>query len=355
MDPERRVVLITGAGASRRLGKDEEMPLMIEWGASLEKALDAAENGLAQACGLTNPSETEAFERSLGDLLTWGRGIPLDERFLPLTGSRPGAVVSQVQKGLENTKKRWPVIIETINRTLFDQFGLHRVDSDRARETYNCLMDALNASPSGEGLFAATTNYDPSMGVALDRLNNGAGAELGFRGPTFGTRRLAYDLFEPWEGPATPVLHLHGAVGWYRDDESGQIEFHPADQQFDNRRTPVVLYPDPDKDPFNEVGVSALWDALRRALETATHVLIIGHSLHDKPLLEVVGRAAKTRTKLAVTFYDDNEREEMEDRARLQPLLARTSQNGGPSFLYCDFGPAGDFTHIANWLRVNPR
>jgi hypothetical protein len=44
-----------------------------------------------------------------------------------------------------------------------------------------------------------------------------------------------------------PVLHLHGAVGWYRTRRG--IEIHPADQPYNPALgQPALLMPDPGKD-----------------------------------------------------------------------------------------------------------
>jgi hypothetical protein len=86
-----------------------------------------------------------------------------------------------------------------------------------------------------------------------------------------------------------------------------------GDQPFRaNLGMPVVLYPDPEKDPTNDAIVSELWVGLRDALEWADYVLILGHSLHDPALVRSVQAAMSRKKRLdqpfkvAVSFVSDD-------------------------------------------------
>ena len=84
----RRIVLVTGAGASHALGRDKKpLPLMPEWSRRLSAAMDAHETGLSNALGLKTDSGPE-FEQNLGAFLAWANDLPLVERFLPLGADR---------------------------------------------------------------------------------------------------------------------------------------------------------------------------------------------------------------------------------------------------------------------------
>jgi hypothetical protein len=52
--PGRRIVVVTGAGASRNLGAKGELPLMADWAGILVEDVDKAEPGLASAIGLSS-------------------------------------------------------------------------------------------------------------------------------------------------------------------------------------------------------------------------------------------------------------------------------------------------------------
>jgi len=111
-------------------------------------------------------------------------------------------------------------------------------------------------------------------------------------------------------GDRTPFLHLHGAVGWY--ERGGVVIDHYANLPYNETLgSPVVLYPDPEKDPTSDAIVSQLWHEFYVALDLADHVLLLGHSLHDPALIRALGAAA-ARKKVAVSYRSDR----MFDRIR---------------------------------------
>lgn len=179
--------------------------------------------------------------------------------------------------------------MRTINATLYDQFGQGRVVDASATAAYSAL---LNEHLGVTELVIATTNYDRSAEAALHGL--GMAVDTGFRAPLGRTPILEpAGLVHEREG-RTPVIHLHGAVGWY--ERGGRIEDHYGDQPYNaSLGTPVVLYPDPEKDPTSDAMVSELWREFEHALGSAEHVLLLGHSLHDPALLRVL--APLTRDK----------------------------------------------------------
>lgn len=66
----------------------------------------------------------------------------------------------------------------------------------------------------------------------------------------------------------------------------GAVKRHAANEPFNpTLGTPVVLYPDPNKEPLKEAVVNKLWTEFRIALQAAHRILVIGHSLHDPALV----------------------------------------------------------------------
>lgn len=295
------LLLITGAGASRNLGEpDDPLPLMPDWSDALCTALDGAEQGLAAACHLAPGMSGEAFEEALGLLLRWQQVRHLEERFVGLGGPNAGSVAGEVTQSRDRTTRRFQTIVGVINQTLYEQFGQMRVNDERAVEAYKALLDLqLDVS----GLVVATTNYDRAGEAALAGL--GKQVDTGFRNATGRTPTFEmHGLVGSSNAEVTPFLHLHGSVGWY--ERGGKVYDHAADQPFNpSLGTPVVLYPDPQKDPTNDATVSDLWAEFRAALGSADHVLVLGHSLHDPALVSAI-RAAAPR-KLAVTIFTDDQ------------------------------------------------
>jgi len=174
-------------------------------------------------------------------------------------------------------------------------------------------------------LIVATTNYDRSAESALASL--GLTVDAGFRQVPHRTPEFeAGGLVGERQG-TTPVIHLHGAVGWY--ERNGSVGEHPADQPFNSSLgAPVVLYPDPDKDPTSDATVSELWAELEAALVVVDAVLVIGHSLHDPPLVRALRRIA--RSKPVVISFCDGDPETVE---RLIPASRPVELEFGPQMV----------------------
>lgn len=316
-----KLVLITGAGASRRLGADGDLlPLMPDWSDRLCAALNEQENGLADACCLRSGLDGEEFEQALGLLLRWRRVRSLEQRFEGLLGNQPGERINAVLQGRTRATARLDVIMGAINATLYEQFGQGRVVDEKATAAYDAL---LNKQLDATELVIATTNYDRSAEAALHGL--GLTFNTGFRTAPSRTPILEPVGLVQERDSRTPVIHLHGAVGWYERD--GKIEDHYGDQPYNpSLGTPVVLYPDPEKDPTNDAMVSELWREFEHALDWADRVLLLGHSLHDPALLRVLGPLAKAKP-VGATFYDDV------GRGRVRAMLP------GAIAIRTDFGP----------------
>lgn len=297
---ETHILIVTGAGASRRLSTGNPLPLMSDWSDALVDALNEEEPTLAeQVMRLAKGLAGEDFEETLGAFLQWSQTLDETERFVQLGRVGPSGVSNDVITWITNARGRLPRIIRTINSSLWSEFGLKRVDIDTAANAYRELSSALDTLPDQRNrkLFSVTTNYDRSGEAAWEL--------VGFKCDYGGRRRrpggsmvLDVDQIRPWDACNTvPHLHLHGAVGWYRDEDGIRIE--AADRAFDDRELPAVLYPDPAKDPTNDADVQALWKVFDQALAEATHVLVIGHSLHDRPLLDrlasIAGRTHRDR------------------------------------------------------------
>ncbi len=311
--PTNKLVLITGAGASTNFGANgRNLPLMAGWSDALVTAFDETEPDLATTLGLHPGLEGQAFEEVLGTFLRWTQTLEATKRFIQV--GRPNErspVPDEVATWLVRARQRITTIVQTINKSLWREFGLNRVDTFAAADTYLELLKALRALPVSTGLetalFSATTNYDRSAEAALTDLE--FHVDTGARATRGRTERLDFDAVQPWvDVRRVPHLYLHGAVGWYRDPERGGIRVDPADRPYDDRLTPAVLYPDPEKDPLGdgETGVTALWDKFKEALGSATHVLVLGHSLHDGPLLKALSEATDGQTRLAFTFHGDS-------------------------------------------------
>lgn len=313
------ITLITGAGASRNLGIEEtKMPLMADWSDALCGALDSEVPGFALACGLEPGMQGPEFEANLGLLLKFDQARDLIERFAPLGRDDFHGEPGHVTQARQFTNQRLDALKRVLDTTLYEEFGLSRVNDDRAVEAFRALLDVC-----GREIVVATTNYDLSAEAALDAL--GFNVDTGFRASRGRTPALNPIGLVADRHDTTPVIHLHGAVGWYEKD--GTVEFHYADKPYnDSLGAPVVLYPDPDKDPTNDAVVSQLWTEFHQAMEEAKAVVVVGHSLHDPSLVRVLKAAAGK--PVVVSYFDK------EDRKRIESLVPKAHA------IHLDFGPA---------------
>lgn len=296
------------------------MPLMRDWAGTLCEALDAEEPGLAQACGLDPEFDGPQFEEALGDLLIWNRMRPLEEKFEPLAlNNFNGQPREKLRMARKNTSDRLVKIRSAVNGTLYRQFSHVAVDDARAVAAYGSLLKQLRKPD----VAIATTNYDRSAESALLKL--GYSVVNGFVGDPPGRK-----IFEPaslaeMRGKGVTLLHLHGAVGWY--ERNGEVVLDNADEDHDDSRgSPVVLYPERGKNPSENVIVAELWRELEFAVENARRVLVIGHSLHDQPLVDVLS-GQRRRQMLAVSCFDAG------DQKRVKELLPEAVP------FKLDFGP----------------
>lgn len=349
---DRRLALVTGAGAAVALGKNRELPLMTGWADAISTALDDVEPTLASALNLSPGMSGEDFERTLGELFAAFRAVPLIKRYIYIGRVGPQGVQSGIHEWIGRAENREPRITEAINRSLWNEFGLERIDVPSAVTTYRNLCSSVKAGPRNAEtqLFSVTTNYDRSgeeawAGVGFEVDDGGRQRLQG------GSRYLDLRTMKPWKTDRTVAhLHLHGAVGWYRT--SYGIRIDPADRDFDDRLVPAVLYPDPNKDPYNESesGVLSLWEKFTHGLEGATHLLIIGHSLHDRPLVGAIReRLGKGKMRLAVTFYE-KEPSSADDIAE-QLRQAGLDPDGDVSLVPITFGPTARFDLLTRWIE----
>jgi hypothetical protein len=291
-----KLLLITGAGASRNLGVDGPMPLMPDWSDAICEALSAIEPNLASACHLTTGMAGLEFETNLGLLLRWEQVRHLEKRFQDLGGGQAGSHLEQIEAPRANIDRRMALVMRAINVTLYEQFGQKGVDDEKAARGFGALLRHLDMPD----LILATTNYDRSGETALATL--GYDVDTGFRAQP--NRMPVFDPTGADFGQKVPVLHLHGAVGWY--EQEGLVGEYPADQPFNSSLgTPVVLYPDPEKDPTSDAVVSRLWTGFNKALDAADAVLVIGHSLHDPPLVRTLQRVASSKPVVISYFVGD--------------------------------------------------
>jgi len=296
---ERRILLITGAGASTELGKDGDppLPLMAEWAERLRTKIGP---DLSEMTGLIAAHDGVAFEETLGALMRWHQGLDAMSRFRLMTkrlDDGPDATVVNFSQAIDLGRANGDRFLELLHESLFDEFGPGRIEPDKALTAFSTLFAllALEDSSLPSRLVLATTNYDRSIEIALAHMS--INARTGFVLQTYRTPVLVPKGLGAFaETPS--VLYLHGAVGWYRQAD-GAIHSVAADQRYKpSLGIPAVLYPSPNKD-LEITETAELWSEFQDAVKEATHILVVGHALNDDHL---VHELASTDARIAVTY-----------------------------------------------------
>jgi hypothetical protein len=151
-------------------------------------------------------------------------------------------------------------------------------------------------------LVCATTNYDTILEetmAALGRMPDVGDFEAS---PRNAERLIRVDRLLDGMPRYTPVLHLHGRVGWFRRTDDNRIVSVPGQGYNANLGVPIVMLPDLEKDYGSDALINMLWEQFAEALRRAQRVLVLGHSLHDDALIRTLVENVLPPAKLAVTF-----------------------------------------------------
>lgn len=270
---------------------------MPDWASRLVETL----GGRAQQIGLRADMPGEEFEAALGEFLAFEASLPRVGSFLHMDS--PPQNPTGVNMAVLNWFNTSSAVVAEIRRgiwaNLFESFGLDRIDHAHAETAYRALHDLIRAADGGgpeSHIAHATTNYDPAIEVAVVKDERLALVDGFAPRPGAGTAVYSPNLFtSQWINSTAhvPVVHIHGAVGWYLRSD-GSIMRRPSDEPYDERQTPALLLPDDQKDPTALTSPArATWSAFNELLQEATHVLVVGHSLHDRHILDALRSASK--------------------------------------------------------------
>lgn len=295
-----QLLLITGAGASTALSSDESrpLPLMASWATRLREKLG---DGLSAMTGLTDAGDDGVkFEETLGALFGWIQALDATERFSAMVREHESVQgdgsESQLRQGLGHARRHGDRLQTLLNESLFEEFGPDRIDTTKAVAAYTRLFAALGFdSPAPSSLVCATTNYDRSLETAFEGM--GVSTRTGATPHSYNQPKLDPAGLGEF-GDTASLLYLHGAVGWYLQDD-GTIDATPANRRYTAALgKPAVLYPSLNKDPDLNV-TAAIWHEFRTAVADATHILVLGHALNDKHLVDEL---TDTEARIAVTY-----------------------------------------------------
>lgn len=184
---------------------------------------------------------------------------------------------------LNRPRLRSETVVDAVYESLYENFGDKRVSPTVAQEAYLGLIQLMEP----DVLTVATTNYDSSVVEALQLLGRnpdwGEAARTRVTGgsPPVNIRGLS----ESASRNRDVVLYLHGKVGWYWKDK-GLVSIE-ADQYSKAFGLPGILLPEPKKN-YAQTGFDVMWEEFSNAVQMADRILVLGHSLHDEGIVELL-------------------------------------------------------------------
>jgi hypothetical protein len=139
-------------------------------------------------------------------------------------------------------------------------------------------------------------------------------------------------LFDDARPDRAPIFYLHGRVGWYVNEEGTLVALTPDAPLQDHLGAPAILLPDPHKDYSLHEFAEVIWEQFRMASHQATKSIVVGHSLHDDALVQVL-RSRNPATTAVTLFADSTGSYDRSEVSRIRVLLP------GVHVVPMDFGP----------------
>ena len=302
------LVLVTGAGASHEFGANrQKLPLMNGWADFLVERLFRYPY-FQEATGLRQKMSGPEFETTLGEFLDRVAGFYRAEGLIRISSQfalNPSIAETSLINWYRNSKSQFEQITGHIYGSLYDQFNDSRLNSIGAAAAYGELFQRLKISKRSRVVYA-TTNYDALGEQAfseLERLPDCGEPKV------LGSKQNRLTLGDLLEGLPryTPMLHLHGKVGWFRRADDPTAPVFIATPTYDaNYGLPIVMLPHPQKSYEGDDVLSVLWTQFEDALRRAKRVFVLGHSLADQLLVKaLVDKVQPPYDRVAVAVLDD--------------------------------------------------
>jgi hypothetical protein len=268
----------------------------------------------AETLGLRQLDSPEQFEERIGRFLAWQRSLTISETLMDLGTPLAGPPVpGQVTTWFRDAKAMADQITDEIHQSLFALFSKSKLSDYACRDAYQALLSTLDIGQATPIAYA-TTNYDVAgetwLGMCERHPDWGEPAGFNVAEAPIRVRGLA-SVMSPYR---VPVLHLHGRVGWYLRD-GNLISVNPDSPYQPRIGQPGLLLPDPGKDYAELPALAEMWDEFKQLIARVSHVIVIGHSLHDSRLVGYLREAQN----LAVSVYQDERAAEA--GARVNELL----------------------------------
>jgi hypothetical protein len=309
-------VVITGAGASFPFGA----PLMGQWCVELVKKLSTAP-GYREVTRLATGLRPEDFEARLGEFLHRVQAFDqiealIEPSLLLQPPPNPMFNADAVLNWHHTTQHHLRQVVEKIRESLYELFAGRNLSAVGAAAAYRHLFDAIGLDVRTSRWVYATTNYDVLAENVITQL--GGRPDWGELPDVVGStaeRRLDVDYLIDSIPRSTPVLHLHGRVGWYRRPD-GSVYATGTTKHNEGYGVPIVMLPDLNKVYGDDQVISSLWNQFENALSRAHRVFVLGHSLHDEPLIQAIHAHVEPWRVMVSVLANEDHPETVHDDAK---------------------------------------
>ena len=235
---------------------------MGDWSEDLVGRLAAKGGGYLPTTGLSKEMDGPQFEDQLGRFLRSVAAFNTIEPLLEPMTSFPLQGRQMVASGEwaewhRQTRFHLEQITGVIHESLYGLFGAPTFKFRLAQQAYGALFAELAIGASSRFVYA-TTNYDTigeEMIAALGRM-----PDVGdFQASPFSAERdIRVDRLLDGMPRYSPVLHLHGRVGWFRRPD-GRVVSVPGHTYNASTGVPIVMLPDLEKDYATDSIINTLW------------------------------------------------------------------------------------------------
>ena len=279
------VVVLTGAGASKFLGKATTFDVYDskDFGRILRGNPLNFLNALREAMHKEAPEDPIDLEALLD------KAEELNESFDKIENTPPYA--NQLGQA-SNVRKQLEEATELVKDFLVEYYS--DIDAAQATRVYGALFDGLVAiagNRRGDPVVPIfTLNYDEAVERASEGLSQYRLVD-GFSGGY--TPLWDPDLFErvdalsSAEVPIT-LFKLHGSVSWTRATGTENVERTIQSQRRRQGREHVLLYPTTRAKNIEAEPFATAYNYLKAALRNCSVAVFIGTSFRDKELIEVI-------------------------------------------------------------------
>jgi hypothetical protein len=135
----------------------------------------------------------------------------------------------------------------------------------------------------------------------------------------------------------TPVLHLHGSVGWFHEINGKAYGLDSVTTYDSSLGLPILLLPDLNKDYGSIPLMIDMWEEFHTVLRRAQSVLVLGHSLNDAELRFALRDDVIDGRRIAIAQRTPNSEGELRS-ADEEKLALDLGLQHSPSIIPINFG-----------------